>query len=83
MSREANNRFTRDLFDEDHDAARDSFRRFLSKEVQPHYAQWERDGIIPHAVFEALGDGGYLCLAVPGGIWRPGANRLSLQHCPD
>lgn len=65
MSREANNRFKRELFDEDHDAVRDGFRRFLLKEVQPHYAQWERDGIVPHEVFEALGDNGYLCMAVP------------------
>lgn len=65
MAREDNNRFRRELFDEDHEAVRDGFRRFLLKEVQPHYEQWERDGIIPHALFEALGEAGYLCLAVP------------------
>jgi alkylation response protein AidB-like acyl-CoA dehydrogenase len=65
MTKEANNRFRRELFEEDHEAVRDSFRRFLAKEVLPHYAQWERDGIIPHSVFEALGNGGYLCLPVP------------------
>lgn len=65
MTKEANNRFRRELFEEDHEAVRDSFRRFLAKEVLPHYSQWERDGIIPHSVFEALGNGGYLCLPVP------------------
>ncbi|MHB1699605.1 MAG: acyl-CoA dehydrogenase family protein [Acidobacteriaceae bacterium] len=65
MSRARNNQFSRDIFDEDHDAVRDAFRRFLAKEVQPHYEKWERAGIIPHEVFEALGASGYLCLPVP------------------
>lgn len=57
MAREDNNRFKRELFDEDHEAVRNGFRRFLVKEAQPHYEQMERDGIIPHALFEAFGRG--------------------------
>ena len=60
-----NNRFKRALFTEDHEAVRDSFRRFLAKEIAPHHAQWERDGIIPHEVFEAVGAQGYMCMAIP------------------
>ena len=65
MAREMNNRFTRTLFTDDHEAVRDSFRRFLAKEIAPHHAQWDRDGIIPHEVFEAVGAQGYMCLAIP------------------
>jgi alkylation response protein AidB-like acyl-CoA dehydrogenase len=55
----------RHLFEDEHDAFRESFRRFLEKEVAPHYAQWERDGIVPREVFLAAGSNGFLGMAVP------------------
>ena len=45
----------RHLFEDEHEAFRDSFRRFLEKEVVPHHDQWDRDGIVPHEVFVAAG----------------------------
>lgn len=64
MANERNNRFTRTIFNDEHRAVRDSFRRFLEREIVPHYAKWERDGIIPHDVFESVGAGGFMCLPV-------------------
>jgi alkylation response protein AidB-like acyl-CoA dehydrogenase len=55
----------RHLFDDEHEAFRDSFRRFLEKEVVPHHEQWERDGIVPHEVFAAAGANGFVGMAVP------------------
>lgn len=55
----------RHLFDDEHEAFRDSIRRFLDKEVLPHYSQWERDGIVPREVFLAAGADGFLGMAVP------------------
>jgi alkylation response protein AidB-like acyl-CoA dehydrogenase len=55
----------RQLFDEEHEAFRDSFRRFLEKEVVPHRDQWERDGIVPREVFAAAGANGFVGMAVP------------------
>src|SRR3954453_7790377 len=55
----------RQLFDEEHEAFRDSFRRFLEKEVVPHHDQWERDGIVPREVFAAAGANGFIGMAVP------------------
>jgi alkylation response protein AidB-like acyl-CoA dehydrogenase len=55
----------RHLFEDEHEAFRDSFRRFLEKEVVPHHAQWERDGIVPREVFLAAGANGFLGMAVP------------------
>ena len=55
----------RTLFDDEHEAFRDSFRRFLEKEVAPHHEQWERDGIVPRDVFRAAGDAGFLGMAIP------------------
>jgi alkylation response protein AidB-like acyl-CoA dehydrogenase len=65
MAKERNNRFERTIFTEEHQAVRDSFRRFLEKEVVPHYATWERNGIIPHEIFEAVGAQGFMCLPIP------------------
>ena len=55
----------RHLFDDEHEAFRDSFRRFLEKEVVPHHERWERDGIVPREVFAAAGANGFLGMAVP------------------
>jgi alkylation response protein AidB-like acyl-CoA dehydrogenase len=65
MAKASNNRFRRTIFNEDHEAVRESFRRFLVREIVPHYPQWERDGIIPHEIFEAVGAQGYMCLPIP------------------
>jgi alkylation response protein AidB-like acyl-CoA dehydrogenase len=58
----------RNLFDEDHEDFRASFRTFLQREViggHDRYEQWERDGIIPREVFARAGEGGFLGMAVP------------------
>ncbi|MFE9426397.1 acyl-CoA dehydrogenase family protein [Kitasatospora sp. NPDC006697] len=53
------------LFDEEHQAYRESVRTFLEREVVPHYPDWERDGIVPRSLFTGLGELGALGIAVP------------------
>jgi alkylation response protein AidB-like acyl-CoA dehydrogenase len=55
----------RDLFDEEHELFRRSFRRWLDKEVVPHYLEWEDAQIVPREIFLAAGEHGYLGMAVP------------------
>ncbi|MFE6666275.1 acyl-CoA dehydrogenase family protein [Streptomyces sp. NPDC057697] len=55
----------RQIFTEEHDAFRETVRTFLSKEVLPHYEQWERDGIVSREAWLAAGRQGLLGLAVP------------------
>ena len=55
----------RELFEDEHEALRASFRAWLEKEVVPHHLDWERDGIVPHEVFAAAGRHGYLGMAIP------------------
>ncbi|WP_175410880.1 acyl-CoA dehydrogenase family protein [Streptomyces sp. TRM64462] len=55
----------RRIFSAEHDAFRDTVRAFLAKEVQPHYAQWEKDGIVAREAWRAAGRQGLLGLAVP------------------
>ena len=56
----------RDLFDEEHELFRRSFRRWLDKEVVPNYLEWEDAQIVPRETFLAAGEHGFLGMAVPG-----------------
>jgi alkylation response protein AidB-like acyl-CoA dehydrogenase len=53
------------MFDDEHVAFRDSFRRFLEKWVVPHEAQWQRDGIVPRDIYRKAGAAGFLAPSVP------------------
>ena len=53
---------------------RDNVKRFLTDKVQPHYDQWEKDGITPRQLWRDLGEAGLLCVDAPaeyGGIGAP------------
>ncbi|MEU4274769.1 acyl-CoA dehydrogenase family protein [Streptomyces tanashiensis] len=54
----------RQLYTADHEAFRAVVRTFLDKEVLPHYAQWEKDGIVSREVWLAAGRQGLLGIAV-------------------
>ena len=61
----------RQLFNEDHEAFRDMVRKFIDKEIAPHHAQWEHDGIVPRELWLKAGAAGMLCCTIPeeyGGI---------------
>ena len=53
---------TRDIFDAEHEAFRDAVGTFLDKEVVPHHAQWEKDGIVDREVWAKAGAQGLLGL---------------------
>jgi acyl-CoA dehydrogenase len=64
----------RDIFTDDHEAFRELARDFVDKEIAPHYAEWEKAGQMPRAVFEQLGSLGMLGMAIPeeyGGAGMP------------
>lgn len=65
MSNDKTTRTRRALYDDEHEAFRDSFRSFLESRVVPQYAQWERDGIVPRKVFREAGDLGFLGMEIP------------------
>lgn len=44
---------------------RTSVRKFIEKEIAPHHAQWERDGIVPRELWLKAGEAGLLCCTVP------------------
>jgi alkylation response protein AidB-like acyl-CoA dehydrogenase len=49
-------------YDGDQLAFGDAFRTFIAKEIEPHYLQWEQDGVTPRSVFTAAGAQGFLGL---------------------
>ncbi len=55
----------RELFEEEHEQFRQSFRRWLDKEIVPHFLEWEEAGIVPREVFAKAGALGFLGMAIP------------------
>ncbi|HEV7536195.1 MAG TPA: acyl-CoA dehydrogenase family protein [Acidimicrobiia bacterium] len=55
----------RDLFEPEHDMFRDSFRRFLDKEIVPRAEEFEKAGIMDKAIFPRLGAAGFLAMEAP------------------
>ena len=61
----------RTLFDEDHEAFRDTVRRFMEQEVAPHHARWEEQTHVDREVWNKAGAAGLLCATMPeeyGGV---------------
>jgi alkylation response protein AidB-like acyl-CoA dehydrogenase len=58
----------RTLYEDVHEDFRASFRTFLDREViggEGRYGQWERDGIVPRALYAKAGAAGFLAMAAP------------------
>jgi acyl-CoA dehydrogenase len=51
----------RRIYSEEHDIFRQSFKKFLEKEVVPHLAEWEAQGEVPRSAWKKMGEQGYLC----------------------
>ena len=66
----------RSLFSPEHEAFRDSFKRFIDKEIAPHHAAWEEQGYVDRAVWNKAGDNGFLCMSMPEAYGGAGADRL-------
>jgi len=66
----------RTLFSSDHEAFRDSFRRFIEKEIAPFHAQWEEQGYVDRAVWNKAGENGFLCMSMPEEYGGAGADKL-------
>ena len=55
----------RTAYSPDHEAFRETVRRFMKEEVAPNAAKWEEDGIVPKALWPKAGALGLLCPTVP------------------
>lgn len=55
----------RKLFSEEHEAFRDTVRKFIEREIKPYHYQWEQDGIVPRELWLKAGAAGMLCCTIP------------------
>ena len=60
------------LYEAEHEDFRKSARAFFEREVVPHHAEWEQDGIVPREVWRKAGEAGLLCFDVPEAYGGPG-----------
>jgi acyl-CoA dehydrogenase len=54
-----------DCYREEHHIFRESFRRFVAKEITPNAEQWERDRAVPRELWIKMGREGFLCPWLP------------------
>jgi len=66
----------RTIFSPDHEAFRDSFRRFMDKEIAPFHADWEEQGYVDRTVWHKAGENGFLCMTMPEEYGGAGADKL-------
>jgi acyl-CoA dehydrogenase len=66
----------RTLFSADHEAFRDSFRRFMEKEIAPFHEAWEEQGYVDREVWRKAGQNGFLCMTMPEAHGGAGADKL-------
>lgn len=67
---------SRTVFSDEHEQFRAMVRRFIAKEILPHYADWERDGVVPREIWRRAGEVGILCPTVPETYRGPGGDFL-------
>ncbi|MBN8510220.1 MAG: acyl-CoA dehydrogenase family protein [Burkholderiales bacterium] len=65
----------RTLFNADHEAFRDSFRRFVDKEIAPFHADWEEQGYVDREVWRKAGANGFLCMTMPEAYGGAGVDK--------
>ena len=65
LSKNGDSMIPRTLFNADHEAFRDSFRRFMDKEIAPFHAEWEDQGYVDREVWRKAGANGFLCMTMP------------------
>ena len=66
----------RTLFTPDHESFRDSFRKFIEKEIAPFHAEWEEQGYVAREVWNKAGENGFLCMSMPEQYGGSDADKL-------
>ena len=67
---------TRNIFSPDHEAFRDSARKFFEQEVAPFHSAWEEAGVAPRDIWLKAGKEGFLCTTLLESCGGSGADRL-------
>jgi alkylation response protein AidB-like acyl-CoA dehydrogenase len=57
-------RSRRSIFEDEHDAFRESVARFVAQEIVPNQLRWDADGIVPRDLYTRAGAAGFLAFEV-------------------
>ncbi|MDO6441326.1 acyl-CoA dehydrogenase family protein [Marinobacter sp. 2_MG-2023] len=68
-----------DYFNETHEQARLSARKFINTHVLPHIDEWEEAGEFPREIFRMAGDAGLLAIGFPEALGGVGAGDVFLK----
>ena len=52
-------------YTEEHRIFRNTFKKFVEREIIPHVDEWETAGIVPKSVWKLMGEQGFLCMDIP------------------
>ena len=66
----------RTIFSSDHESFRDSFRRFMEREIAPHHGAWEEQGYVDRELWRKAGANGFLCMTMPEEHGGAGGDKL-------
>ena len=66
----------RTLFSPEHESFRDSFRRFMEREIAPHHEAWEEQGYVDRKLWHKAGQNGFLCMTMPDAFGGAGGDKL-------
>ncbi len=64
-------------FTEEHQAFRVAVQRFVAREIAPHHARWEAEGIVPREAWKKAGEAGLLLTNTPEAYGGGGADFLT------
>ena len=67
----------RQLFSPEHEALRDTARRFFEREIVPVHRDWEKAGVAPRSIWLKAGETGLLCVNMPEEYGGGGGDRLA------
>jgi acyl-CoA dehydrogenase len=54
-----------EIYREEHQIFRDSFKKFVAKEITPHVEEWEAERAVPRGLWLRMGEEGFLCPWLP------------------
>jgi acyl-CoA dehydrogenase len=67
---------SRTLFTLEHESFRDSFKRFMVREIAPFHEAWEEQGYVDREVWQKAGANGFLCMTLPEAYGGTDADKL-------
>ncbi len=67
---------SRTLFTIEHESFRDSFKRFMDREIAPFHEAWEEQGYVDREVWQKAGANGFLCMTLPEAYGGTDADKL-------